>query len=58
VLVGMLEPAGFGPAADIVVVGYVLWSIWLASTGVFLLLSRPPGDRAPEGKVGDPAPLS
>src|SRR5215208_4050314 len=38
VLVGTLEPAGFEPAADIVVVGYILWSIWLALTGIFLLL--------------------
>src|SRR5688500_5919640 len=30
VLVGIFEPAGFEPAADIVVVGYILWSIWLA----------------------------
>src|SRR5215210_2102012 len=28
ILVGMLEPAGFEPAAIIVVVGYILWSIW------------------------------
>ena len=40
ILVGTLEPAGFEPAANIVVVGYILWSIWLALTGVFLLLSR------------------
>jgi hypothetical protein len=40
VLVGMLEPAGFEPAADIVVVGYILWSIWLALVGIFLLLPR------------------
>jgi hypothetical protein len=40
VLVGTLEPAGFEPAANIVVFGYILWSIWLALTGVFLLLPR------------------
>ena len=40
IVVGMLEPAGFGPAANIVVVGYILWSIWLALTGIFLLLPR------------------
>ena len=28
-VLGMLEPAGFEPAANIVVVGYILWSIWL-----------------------------
>jgi hypothetical protein len=38
ILVGMLEPAGFEPAANIVVVGYILWSIWLALFGIFLLL--------------------
>src|SRR5919107_120910 len=41
ILVGTLEPAGFEPAANIVVVGYILWSIWLALTGIFLLLTRP-----------------
>ena len=41
ILVGTLEPAGFEPAANIVVVGYVLWSIWLLLTGIFLLLTRP-----------------
>src|ERR671916_579407 len=40
VLVGTLEPAGFEAAADIVVVGYILWSIWLALFGIFLLLPR------------------
>ena len=38
VLVGMLEPAGFESAADIVVVGYILWSVWLALFGILLLL--------------------
>ena len=37
IFVGILEPAGFEPAADIVVVGYILWSLWLAATGIFLL---------------------
>jgi hypothetical protein len=27
ILVGTLEPAGFGPAANVVVIGYILWSI-------------------------------
>jgi hypothetical protein len=40
ILVGTLEPAGFEPAADIVVVGYILWSIWLALFGIFLLVTR------------------
>src|SRR5918997_3892198 len=34
VFVGTLEPVGFEPAADIVVVGYILWSIWLALFGI------------------------
>jgi hypothetical protein len=41
ILVGTLEPAGFEPAATIVVVGYILWSIWLILTGIFLLLTSP-----------------
>src|SRR5215203_1132228 len=55
IIVGMLEPAGFGPAADIVVVGYILWSIWLALTGVFILLPRSLWKWAASGlTVGDP----
>jgi hypothetical protein len=46
VLVGTLEPVGFEPAANIVVVGYILWSIWLALFGIFLLLPRSIGQRA------------
>jgi hypothetical protein len=46
VLVGTLEPVGFEPAANIVVVGYILWSIWLALFGIFLLLPRYIGQRA------------
>ena len=52
IVVGMLEPAGFEPAAEIVVVGYILWSVWLALTGIFLLLPRSLEDRAPQ--AGDP----
>ena len=40
VLVGTLEPAGFEPAANVVVIGYILWSIWLALFGIFLLVPR------------------
>jgi hypothetical protein len=40
ILVGTLEPAGFETAANVVVIGYVLWSIWLALFGIFLLLPR------------------
>ncbi|MDQ3301871.1 MAG: DUF4386 domain-containing protein [Actinomycetota bacterium] len=49
VLMGMLEPAGFDPAADIVVVGYILWSVWLALFGILLLLPRSIGQRKPRG---------
>jgi hypothetical protein len=48
ILIGMLEPAGFEPAAKIVVVGYILWSIWLALFGIFLLLPRSRRHRAPQ----------
>jgi hypothetical protein len=40
ILVGTLELVGFEPAAKVVVIGYILWSIWLALFGIFLLLPR------------------
>jgi hypothetical protein len=49
VFVGTLEPAGFEPAANIVVVAYILWSIWLALTGILLLLPRSIRNRALQG---------
>jgi hypothetical protein len=56
VLVGTLEPAGFEAAANIVVGGYILWSIWLALTGVFLLRTRSNQHRAPQANAaGNPA---
>ena len=48
VLVGMLEPAGFESAADIVVVAYILWSVWLALFGILLLLPKSIGQRKPQ----------
>ena len=56
VLVGTLEPAGFEAAANIVVAGYILWSIWLALTGIFLLLlTRSNRHRAPQvNPAGNP----
>jgi hypothetical protein len=55
IAVGMLEPAGFGPAADIVVVAYIMWSVWLALFGILLLLPGSVGRRAlranPAGKA-------
>ena len=50
IVVGMLEPAGFEPAADIVVVGYIMWSVWLALFGIFLLLPRSIRRRATQSK--------
>ena len=50
ILVGTLEPAGFGPAVNIVVVGYLLWSIWLVLTGLFLLLTRLPRTPSTSGQ--------
>lgn len=38
IVVGMLEPAGLEMAANIVVIGYILWSVWLLIFGIFLLL--------------------
>jgi hypothetical protein len=56
ILVGTLEPAGFEPAADIVVVGYILWSIWLAVFGILVLRTKPLGERATElNPITDPA---
>ena len=52
---GILEPAGFQPAAKIVVIGYILWSIWLALFGIFLLLTRSLRNRAPQANpASDP----
>jgi len=44
ILVGTLEPAGFEPAANVVVVGYILWSVWLAAAGILLLRKAPQAD--------------
>ena len=55
VLVGTFEPAGFEVAANIVVVGYILWSIWLALTGILLLLTRSNRHLAPQANpAGNP----
>lgn len=56
IVVGMLEPAGFEIAANVVVVGYILWSIWLVLTGIFMLLPRSLRNRGPRGNpTGDPS---
>jgi hypothetical protein len=41
ILIGTMEPAGFAPAADIVVIGYILWSIWLVLFGALILRTQP-----------------
>jgi hypothetical protein len=43
ILVGTLEPTGFEPAANIVTLAYILWSLWLVVAGVFLLRARASG---------------
>jgi hypothetical protein len=53
ILVGMLEPVGFEPAANIVVAGYIAWSVWLLAFGLLLLISGSFGDRGASGS--DPA---
>jgi hypothetical protein len=55
ILVGTLEPAGFGAAADIVVVGYILWSVWLIAFGALVLRTRSVEDRAPQARPAGPA---
>ncbi len=47
IVVGTLEPAGFDAAADIVVVGYILWSMWLVVFGALVLRTRSQEDRLP-----------
>lgn len=46
ILFGTLEPAGVEPAANIVVGGYIVWSIWLALFGTILLLTKSHENRA------------
>jgi Domain of unknown function (DUF4386) len=40
ILVGMLEPAGFEAAGEVVPIAYILWSLWLVVAGIFLLRPR------------------
>jgi hypothetical protein len=49
ILVGTLEPAGFEAAANIVVVGYILWSLWLAIFGILISLPSSIRNRALQG---------
>jgi len=57
IVVGTLEPAGFEPAANIVVVGYILWSIWLAVFGSFVLMTKSVGNWTPEANLA-PHPVA
>lgn len=41
ILVGMLEPTGFGLAANVVTISYIAWSVWLVVTGILLLRNKP-----------------
>lgn len=41
IIFGSLEGAGIPVAADVNVIGFVVWSVWLVTTGLFLLLARP-----------------
>jgi hypothetical protein len=52
ILAGTLEFAGFAPAADVVTLAYVLWSVWLFAFGVVLLRSTA---RQGELRTFDPA---
>jgi hypothetical protein len=54
ILLGTLEPAGFEPAADIVVVGYILWSIWLLLFGALVLRTEPLENRVAETSQASP----
>jgi hypothetical protein len=40
ILAGTLEAAGFEPAANIVPLAYILWSLWLVVAGILLLRPR------------------
>jgi hypothetical protein len=40
ILAGVLAPLGFGVAAVLNQIGYVLWSLWLLVVGVFVLRAR------------------
>jgi hypothetical protein len=53
ILTGTLEPAGFGPAADIVVIGYILWSIWLLLFGIFVVRMKPVEQHNPASGLGN-----
>ncbi len=41
VIFGSVEGAGLAVAADINVIGFAVWSLWLIATGVSLLMTKP-----------------
>ena len=41
VIFGSVEGAGVAVAADVNVIGFAVWSLWLIATGVSLLLTKP-----------------
>lgn len=43
ILAGLLEPAGFALASTINAFAYILWSLWLIATAIFLLRAPAPG---------------
>jgi hypothetical protein len=55
ILAGTLEPAGFDAAADIVVVGYILWSVWLVAFGALVLRTRSEEGRSARHHPAGPA---
>ncbi len=61
ILVGLIEPAGFGSAGTVNAVAYVAWSLWLVGAGVSLLMVRPEGasdsTTDPASGIGVPAPM-
>lgn len=40
ILVGLLEPFGWKPAAGINAISYIAWSVWLLISGIILVLAR------------------
>jgi hypothetical protein len=57
ILAGMLEPAGVEVAADVVVIGYIVWSVWLIVLGVLILrLPGSAGVPGPARGAGGPFP--
>jgi hypothetical protein len=50
VLFGIAEGAGIEAAGLVNVIGFALWSVWLITTGVFLLRAK--HEAAPQKQVG------